>query len=130
MRYQGAFGDTAIVPYTYDNGVYALPDSQSFYLMFYRTDVFEALDLEVPESWDDFLAATAVLQRNNMQSWIPYMQITSSTTVKYRHRRTQPFASIFATVREKPLQEKNLCMLDSRISLKAFYLLDRYVHKI
>ena len=30
------FGDTAIVPYTYDNGVYALPDSQSFYLMFYR----------------------------------------------------------------------------------------------
>ena len=122
------FGDTAIVPYTYDNGFYALPDSQSFYLMFYRTDVFEALDLEVPESWDDFLAATAVLQRNNMQSWIPYIQITSSTTVNTGIGGLNLFASILQQFGGNLYnEEKNLCMLDSKISLKAFtYWTDMY----
>ena len=39
------FADGAEIPYKYKNGVYALPDTQSFYLMFYRKDIFEKLDL-------------------------------------------------------------------------------------
>ena len=49
--------------------------------MFYRRDILEKLEIPVPETWEEFLAATAVLQRNNMQSWIPYTQITTSATV-------------------------------------------------
>ena len=33
------FNRTATVPYQYRDGVYALPDTQSFYLMFARDDV-------------------------------------------------------------------------------------------
>lgn len=74
------FGESATVPYEYADGVYALPDQQSFYLMFYRKDILEELRIAVPETWEEFMAATAVLQRNNMNSYIPYTKITSATT--------------------------------------------------
>lgn len=115
------FGETAAVPYTYENGIYALPDTQSFYLMFYRTDIFKALELDVPETWDDFLAVTAVLQRNNMASWIPYTQITASTTVNTGVGGLNLFASILQqNGAELYNQGLNSCTLDTTPSLKAF----------
>ncbi len=68
-------------PYAYDNALYALPDTQSYFLMFYRTDVFEQLGLKVPETWEEFLYASTIIQRNNMSVYVPYTQITTSTTV-------------------------------------------------
>ena len=88
------FGESADVPYRYGNGTYALPDTQSFYIMFYRSDILEKLEIPVPETWEEFLAATAVLQRNNMQSWIPYTQITASSTVNTGVGGLNLFASI------------------------------------
>lgn len=76
-----SFGESASVPYKYGNGVYALPDTQSFFVMFYRSDILKELEIEVPETWEEFIAATAVLQRNNMTSWIPYTQIADTSTV-------------------------------------------------
>lgn len=75
------FGESASIPYKYGDGVYALPDTQAFFMMFYRSDILEELEIEVPETWDEFIAATAVLQRNNMTSWIPYTQIADTSTV-------------------------------------------------
>ncbi len=63
-------------PYIYRDGLYALPDSQSFFVMFYRTDVFEELDLEVPRTWDEFKTVARILTRNNLDAWVPYTQIT------------------------------------------------------
>lgn len=115
------FLDTAAVPYTYKGGVYALPDTQSFYLMFYRTDVFEALNLEVPQTWDDFLAVTAVLQRNNMASWIPYTQIAASNTVNTGVGGLNLFASILQQNGAALYNEdRNHCFLDSQSAYKAF----------
>ena len=37
------FNKGAAVPYTYNGKVYALPDTQSFYMMFIRTDIFKSL---------------------------------------------------------------------------------------
>ncbi len=71
----------AIAPYAYDNKVYALPDSQNFMLMFYRTDVLDELGLEIPQTWDDFLYCATIIQRNNMNVYVPFTQITTSTTV-------------------------------------------------
>lgn len=115
------FLDTADVPYIYKNGVYALPDSQSFYLMFYRTDVFEALNLTVPQTWDEFLAVTAVLQRNNMASWIPYTQIAASNTVNIGVGGLNLFASILQqNGAEFYNEDRNHCLLDSKSAYKAF----------
>ena len=47
------FVPAAFKPVTFQKGIYALPESMSFSAMFYRTDIFEQLDIEVPKSWDD-----------------------------------------------------------------------------
>ena len=71
----------AAAPYTYNGKTYALPDTQNFMLMFYRTDVLEELGLEVPKTWDEFLYCATIIQRNNMNVYVPFTQITTSTTV-------------------------------------------------
>ena len=71
----------AIDPYLYRDGLYALPDSQSFLTMFYRTDVFEELELEAPKTWDEFRTVARILTRNNLDAWLPYTQITDMSLV-------------------------------------------------
>ena len=115
------FGESSSVPYEYGDGIYALPDTQSFYIMVYRTDIFESLGLSVPETWDEFLAVTAVLQRNNMQAWIPYTEITASTTVNTGVGGLNLFASILQQFGGKLYDnKKTICLLDSTDSLQAF----------
>ncbi len=69
----------AETPYYYKGELYALPDTQNFYVMFYRTDIFEKLGLTVPETWDDFTEVTKILARNNLDASLPYLQITTTT---------------------------------------------------
>ncbi len=75
------FQPDAQVPYSYGGKLYALPDTQNFQMMFYRTDVLENLGLSVPETWDEFLYTAAIIQRNNMNVYIPYTQIVAATTI-------------------------------------------------
>lgn len=76
-----SFQKDAEKPYIYNGKPYALPDTQGFNVMFVRDDIFEQLELEIPETWDEFLSATAVIQRKNMNSYLPYVKITAATTV-------------------------------------------------
>lgn len=66
------FNPTAFIPYTFQDGIYAIPMTQDFHMMFYRTDIFEELNLEPPETWEDMYKLIPVLQRNNMQIGLPY----------------------------------------------------------
>ena len=75
------FQKGAEMPYRYNGALYALPDTQSFFCMFYRTDVFEDLGLTVPRTWEEFLYCATILQRYNMNVYVPYTQITTATTV-------------------------------------------------
>lgn len=75
------FSKTASVPYMYEDGIYALPDTQAFYVMYYRKDILSKLGIEVPKTWHEFIDATVTIQRNNMQVWLPYLKITTATTV-------------------------------------------------
>ena len=70
-------------PYKYNGGVYGLPSTQQFYMMFYRTDIFEQYGLvdengvaKAPETWDEFLEYASVLMLNNMQVGLPYVALT------------------------------------------------------
>ncbi|MCR4779248.1 MAG: extracellular solute-binding protein [Lachnospiraceae bacterium] len=64
--------DSAFVPYTYNDAIYAIPESQEFYVMYIRTDIFESLGLKIPETWQDVMALLPVLQANNMAIGLPY----------------------------------------------------------
>lgn len=75
------FQKGADMPYWHNDALYALPDTQSFFCMFYRTDVFEDLGLEVPKTWEEFLYCATIIQRYNMNVYVPYTQIVAATTV-------------------------------------------------
>ena len=75
------FQTTSEEPYRYGDALYALPDTQSFFLMYYRKDIMEKMGVEVPQNWDEFKHAAMVIQRNNMNVYVPYTQITTATTV-------------------------------------------------
>ncbi len=78
---QDADGITAFTPYEYNGKLYALPDTQGFYCMFYRTDVFKDLGLKEPQTWDDFLYCATIIQRYNMDVYVPYTQMLAAGTV-------------------------------------------------
>ena len=65
------FFDGSMIPFTYKDGCYALPLSETFNMMFVRTDIFDELELDIPNTWDEFYQAATVLQRNNLEVGIP-----------------------------------------------------------
>lgn len=72
----------ATLPYEYNGGCYALPDTQLYYMLFSRTDVLAEMGLEVPKTWDEFLAAVTMAQRYNLQVGIPYARISDVATME------------------------------------------------
>jgi len=63
----GRFTEAAMIPLTLYGKVYALPETQTWDMMFYRTDILAELGVEVPKTWDDLLALIPILQFNNME---------------------------------------------------------------
>ncbi|MFC5530570.1 extracellular solute-binding protein [Cohnella yongneupensis] len=55
----------------YNGGVYGLPEVQNFQMMFYRTDIFDSLNLKVPDTWDDLFTILPTLQENGMTMSYP-----------------------------------------------------------
>lgn len=64
------FRPSAMMPYQLEGGVYALPETQTFSVMFYRTDVLEELGLKAPETWEEMFHVVGRLQRRNMTAGI------------------------------------------------------------
>lgn len=60
-----------MVPLTFDDKVYALPETQNFNVMFYRTDILEELGIEVPQTWTDVISIIPILLKNNMNFALP-----------------------------------------------------------
>ena len=66
------FKPSAYEPYKYNGGVYAMPETEAFNLLFYRKDILEQLELEVPNTWNDLIEILPTLQGNNLTVGIPY----------------------------------------------------------
>lgn len=61
------FADGAMTQYTYENGVYGMPITQSFPMLFYRKDILQELGFSAPpETWDDLIDMLPALQRSYM----------------------------------------------------------------
>lgn len=65
------FAPGALVPYILEDGVYAIPETLEFNALVYRKDVFNALDLEVPDTWEDVVGILPTLQRYDMNFYYP-----------------------------------------------------------
>ena len=70
------FSKSASVPFTFNGAAYALPDTQTFPMMFYRKDILAEIGLDVPKTWDEVKVAMTVLSKNQMEfGMLPSEQI-------------------------------------------------------
>lgn len=65
-----SFLPAAMTSFLFRDGCYALPDQMSFPVMYYRSDIMDALGLQIPETWEDLVALIPQLQRNNMEIYL------------------------------------------------------------
>lgn len=54
------------IPFMLEGRYYGMPNTNGCTIMFVRTDIFESMGLEVPQTWDDMYDVAQVLQRYNM----------------------------------------------------------------
>jgi len=65
------FPEAAMVPYTFRDMVFALPETITFPMLFYRRDILHDIGLEPPETWDDVRGAIGTLAVHHMDFGLP-----------------------------------------------------------
>ncbi|XID92564.1 extracellular solute-binding protein [Paenibacillaceae bacterium WGS1546] len=68
----------AIVPLVVNDRVYGLPETQDFYVLFYREDMLESLNIPVPDTWNDVIEIMPELQRYGMNFYTPIAGATGT----------------------------------------------------
>ncbi len=61
----------SLLGYIINDSVYAIPETQDFWVTFYRRDILETLGLPVPRTWDEVIAMLPELQRYGMNYYTP-----------------------------------------------------------
>ncbi len=111
------FYASAIEPLTYDNGthagVYGLPETQIFSVLFYREDVLEELGLEVPQTWEDIIAILPTIQGNNMSVGVPFPDISNVDMSGFNALIYQNGGAIYSP-------DKQRTVIDSEAGVAAF----------
>ncbi len=75
------FHESAFVPFTFRDRVYALPQQQVFAMMFYRKDILHELGLGIPDTWDEVFELIPELQKNNMNFGLPVNDLNARRAV-------------------------------------------------
>ena len=61
----------ALVPYIFNDAVFALPETVAFNATVYRTDILGPLNMTAPDTWEDVAAMQSELQRFDMSFFMP-----------------------------------------------------------
>ncbi len=109
------FYPSALASVRYNNGVYALPETQEFSVLFYRKDVLEELGLEVPKTWDELIALLPTIQGNNLSVGIPYPDIQTADLSILNSMIYQNGGQIYD-------EEAKRTLIDTESGVKAFKL--------
>nr|WP_051620262.1 extracellular solute-binding protein [Paenibacillus sp. UNC451MF] len=59
------------LPFYYNKGYYAVPETQSFHVLYYRKDILSRLGLAIPNTWNDVYDMLPTLQQNYMNFYMP-----------------------------------------------------------
>jgi ABC-type glycerol-3-phosphate transport system substrate-binding protein len=66
-----------LLPYILEDKIYAVTETQNFYILFYRKDILEKLDVPIPQTWEDVKKILPELQRRGMNFFIPMCEQTT-----------------------------------------------------
>jgi len=107
---------SVIVPFTYAGGVFGLPETQYFHVMFYRKDIFEELNIEIPDTWGDLINILPIIQKNNMNVGIPSVATNVATSIDFSNF----MAHLFQRGGRLYNDEGSRTLLSSEIAIDAF----------
>ncbi|MDR2095591.1 MAG: extracellular solute-binding protein [Treponema sp.] len=110
------FDGSVFMPFRYAGGVYALPETQYFHVMFYRKDIFEELGIKIPETWDDLISILPVIQKNNMNVGIPSVATTVQASIDFSNF----LAHLYQRHGTLYNEDGSRTMLDGEIAIEAF----------
>lgn len=110
------FYPSALTPYTYDGTVYALPETQSFPLLFYRSDILSELGIKKIDTWDDIYNIIPELQKKNLNFGLPAfssvvanaLDLTAYWTLLFQHN-----GQVFS-------EDSSKIIIDSKVGISAF----------
>jgi maltose-binding protein MalE len=71
VEFSKNFYPGSLLPYLYENHCYGLPEALDFYVLFYRKDILEYLNIPIPKTWDDVKLILPELQRSGLNFYIP-----------------------------------------------------------
>lgn len=115
-----AYYPSAYEPYKFQDGLYALPETQTYNVMFYREDIMEDLGLEVPQTWEELIYMLPTIQQNNMNVAIPSTQNTAGSDL------SAFFALLYQNGGSMYNGEKDKAMADSEAGVQAFETYTRF----
>ena len=108
-----------LVPFGYGGGVWGLPETQYFHVMYYRKDIFEELNIEIPDTWDDLINILPIIQKNNMNVGIP--SVANSDPARGVFPDFSNFlAHLFQRGGRLYNEEGSRALLDTEIAIDAF----------
>lgn len=111
------FKQGSFVQLIYQDGIYGFPETQNFNILFYRKDILNTLNLEVPDTWEDVINMLPELQRFGMN----YYSMLSSTTAFKSFSTTMPFMMQFGA--DLYSDDVNKATLDEDEVIKAMTLM-------
>ena len=75
------FSEGALISLIADGKGLALPETQDFYVMYYRKDICQEYGFELPNTWDDLVGLLPKMQRNGFNFYIPLSTSTASKSI-------------------------------------------------
>jgi len=105
---------SVLIPFTYGGGVWGLPETQYFHVMYYRKDVFEELNIDLPDTWDDLINILPIIQKNNLNVGIP--SVANSAAPDFSNF----LAHLFQRGGRLYNEEGSRALLDTETAIEAF----------
>ena len=75
------FSDGAMISLIADGKGLALPETQDFYVMYYRKDICQEYGFDLPNTWTDLVGLLPRMQRNGFNFYIPLSTSTASKSI-------------------------------------------------
>ena len=75
------FSEGAMISLIADGIGLALPETQDFYVTYYRKDILDRYGIDLPDTWSEVIASLPKLQRYGLNYYVPLSTSTSSKSI-------------------------------------------------
>lgn len=79
--YVSRYSEGVLRATTYGDGAFGIPEQVTFQMLFYRKDVLEDLNLDVPTTWTEVMEMIPVLSRENYEFYMPSTRVATGLNV-------------------------------------------------